>query len=336
MTWSAHEREAGLAIEALAPAAEAIGPGWRFRLGRQAAVPSIAADVEGGWLLLDAPLENAVLPYQSLVEANARLWGGAKFALVPEDEAVHVRAELPLGVEADLANRLPEAVRGFREAAALAGSGRQPGNGSSRSRARRPRGSSAAPAAEADLDRLCEEAGWVFTRRSSGCLAVDLEGTAQFCQAQLERRADGDVALSVVLDDCHSESVCCGQATAIFLLRYCGWLRMTRGVVQKASERVTPRFEVVLAADPSPSELSEALAALSVAVRLGAEEVHVLARSEELARCYLAYQPQGAAGAPPAPKRARRSSAGPEKGRTKKRTTAQHRARGATRTAETV
>jgi hypothetical protein len=235
-----------------------------------------------------------------------------------------VRAELPLGVGTDLVTRLLEAVRGYGQAAALARSEREPEDDSSRSRGQRPAGPSVAPVAQAELDRLCEEAGWVFTRRDSGCLAVDLEGTAQFSQAQLERCADGDVALSVVLDDCHPETGSGGEAVAIFLLRCCGWLRMARGVGDPASERLAPRFEVALAADPSPNELSEALSALSVAVRFGAEEVRVLARSEELARRYLAYQPQGARCAPPAPKRARRSSAGPKKVRTKKRTTARH------------
>ena len=56
MTWSAHEREAASAIEALAPGAEANGPSWRFRLARQAGAPSIAGQVEGSWLMLDAVL----------------------------------------------------------------------------------------------------------------------------------------------------------------------------------------------------------------------------------------------------------------------------------------
>jgi len=139
-----------------------------------------------------------------------------------------------------------------------------------------------------------------------------------------------------VLDDCHPETGSCGEAVAIFLLRCCGWLRMARGVGDPASERLAPRFEVALAADPSPNELSEALSALSVAVRFGAEEVRVLARSKELARRYLAYQPQGAHCAPPAPKRTRRSSAGPQKGRTKKPRAAQNSPRGTPRTVEAI
>jgi hypothetical protein len=104
---------------------------------------------------------------------------------------------------------------------------------------------------------------------------------------------------------------------------------MARGVAEPASQRAAPRFEVVLAPDPSPSELSEALSALSVGVRFGAEELRMLARSDELARRYLAYQPPDTHCTPPAPtsptpKRARRSGAGQRKGRTKKPRAAQH------------
>jgi len=327
MTWSAHEREAALAVEALAPAAEAVGSSWRFRLGTQARAPRIAAEVAGGWLLLDAALESVALSHERLVEANAQLAGGAKFALVPEDERVHVCAELPLGVGSDLAGRLLEASRGCGQAAALVRGGRAPGDGPSEGCGKPSGEPSAAPAADGELDRLCEEAGWVFTRRSPGCLAVDLEETAGFSQAQLVRRADGSVALTADVDDCPPATGSCEEALAIFLLRCCGWLRMARAVGEPASERAAPRFEVVLAADPSPNELSEALSALSVAVRFCAQELRVLARNEDLARRYLACQPRGVRRAVPAPKRSRASSAGAEgaeKGRTKKRAAARH------------
>lgn len=324
MTWSAHEREAALAMEALTPAAEAIGPGWWFCLGGQARAPRVAAEVEDGWLLLDAPLGSVALSHERLVEANAQLGGGAKFALVPEDERVHVRAELPLGVGSDLAARLLEARRGCGQAAALARGGREPGADSSESRGQGCGEPSGTPAAEGALDQLCEEAGWVFTRRTPGCLAVDLEETGGFSQAQLERRADGAIALTAEVDDCHPAARSCQKALAIFLLRCCGWLRLARAVGEPASDGAAPRFEVVLAADPSPGELSEALSALSVAVRFGGRELRALARSEELARRYLACQPRGARCTAPAPKRTRRSGAGVKKGRTKQQTAARH------------
>jgi hypothetical protein len=331
MTWLAHEREAALAIGALTPAAEAIGSGWRFGLGGRARTLRIAAEVEGGWLLLDAPLEKGTLSHESLVEANARLRGGAKFALLPGDERVHVRAELPLGVGSDLAARLLEARCGCGQAAALVRGGRAPEDGPWRSRSESDGDASASPVAENALDGLCEEAGWVFTRRSPQCLAVDLEETGGFSQAQLERRTDGALALTVKVDDCHPAGPSCEKALAIFSLRCCGWLRMARAAAEPASEgerpagkRLVPRFEVVLAVDASPSELSEALSSLSVAVRFGARELCALARSEELARRYLAFQPRGVLLAQPVARRIRGSGAGAGKARTKNQEAAPH------------
>ncbi len=295
MMGSALEKEVALAIEAMAPTVETTGLGWRFKLGLHPHAAEIDARVDDGWVLLDMPLESAPTSYATLAEANARLSGGVKFAFVPDDERVHARAELPLLVDVDLAERLFEAGRGFEQASALAHGGHECAGSHERadgascvgadSNAPEP----AAVAAEGELDRLCEEAGWAFNRRSGGCIAVELEGTEGFFQAMLERRADGAVALSIAIEDCHPIDGACAEAAAIFLLRFSGWLRMARGVGALTGERAAPRFEVVFPLEPSPSELSEALAALSVAIRFGARELHALARSARVARSYLAW-----------------------------------------------
>jgi hypothetical protein len=292
MTWGVLEREAALAVAAVAPAAEAVGPGWRFRLGQKPHAPNVNVHVEAGWILLDAPLECAALSQADLAEANGRLRGGAKFALVPGDDRLHVRAELPLEACSDLGAQLLEARRGCEAAAALARAGREKAANASPGRGgpREDEPSSAMPAG--DLARICEEAGWVFSERSSGHLAVELEGTEQFFQAQLGRRTDDSIALDVEFADCEPSSSVCADAVALFLLRCCGWLRMVRGVGAPAGRGAAPRFEVLFAVEPSPSELSEALTALSVAVRFCVRELRVLARSEEVARSYLARNPR--------------------------------------------
>jgi hypothetical protein len=308
MTWSADEREVALAIEAVDPSAEVTGSGWRLRLGPGARAPRIGAFVDDAWLLLDEPLESGVLSNASLATANGGLPGGAKFALVPEDERIHVRAELPLQLGTDLAARLLEALRGCERAIALA-RGKCELEGVALPGAGDPGGDAAvAPASEDDLSRLCEETGWVFNRRSSGFPTVDLEGTRGFFQGRLERRAGGVVSLSAEIQDCDAATSACEEALAVFLLRSCGLQRMARAVGAPTGERVAPRFEVILAADPSPAELSEALSALSVAVRFGAGELQVLARSEEVALSYLAHQPRPRRPAAAARKRVRRST----------------------------
>jgi hypothetical protein len=307
MTWAVDEREATVSVEAMAPAAESVGSGWRFPIGAQPGAPNVDVCVEDGWILLDAALESAALSQ-------------IKFALVPEDERIHVRAEFPLQVGSDLAAHLLEARRGCELAASLARGGREPGGGASPGRGDSRGDEPVGPVSTGELERLCEEAGWVSSQRSSGRLAVELEGTEGFCQAQLGRRADGAVALSVEFDDCHPAASACGEALAIFLLRCCGWLRMVRSVGASAGEGASPRFEVIFAVGPSPSELSEALAALSVCVRFNSRELLVLARSEVVARSYLARNPRFVR--PTAAKRARKKAKAAKSGAKGRATTA--------------
>jgi hypothetical protein len=279
MTWAVLEREATRAVEAMAPAAESVGPGWRFPIGAQPGAPNVDVCVEDGWILLDAALESAALS-QNLLEAR----------------------------------------RGCELAASLARGGREPGGGASPGRGDSRGDEPVGPVSTGELERLCEEAGWVSSQRSSGRLAVELEGTEGFCQAQLGRRADGAVALSVEFDDGQPALGVCGEAMAIFLLRCCGWLRMVRSVGASAGEGASPRFEVIFAVGPSPSELSEALAALSVCVRFNSRELLVLARSEVVARSYLARNPRFVR--PTAAKRARKKAKAAKSGAKGRATTA--------------
>jgi hypothetical protein len=150
---------------------------------------------------------------------------------------------------------------------------------------------SLSPAAEGELDQICEESGWEFSRRSGGHLAVELDSAAGFYTAQLGRRADGALALSVAIDDSHPSNRMCEEASAFFLMRLSGATRMARAVGGSLDGEVAPRFEVVFPLNPSSSELSEAVAALSVAVRFGARELKLLANDERVARSYLARNP---------------------------------------------
>jgi len=198
MMYSACEKRTATAIEALVPEAEAVGPAWRFQLASGPDAPVITARVEDTWLLLDAPLEPALdsFPHArslwTLLEAHAQPPGGVKLALLGEESGLHARAELPLDVGGDLTARLAAVGRGYGAAAALV-------CGDLALVLDAARGSG--PAAVADpveppdttagdeLSRLCEEAGWVFTPRSSERLMVDLEVGDRFFQAKLERRA---------------------------------------------------------------------------------------------------------------------------------------------------
>jgi hypothetical protein len=293
MMRSARQREVVAAMILVGREVEELPTGWRFRFESGDEASSVGARLEDGWLLLDAPLQRAPAEYGispwRLVEANAWLPGGVKFALAPEDARIHVRADLPVGEANTLAARLSEVGRGYGVAEALA-RGVDPSEGDSPGR---PHGAIAEPppeGIEGGLSRLCEEAGWVFTERSSQRFAVDLEVGEAFCQALLESGADGSVTASVELEDSESKAEPCREALAIFLLRACGWLRMVRFTATSRRGRWAPRFEVAFATHPSADELSEALSVLSVAFRFGGSEVRVLARSEAAAQTYLACQ----------------------------------------------
>ena len=295
MTWGGFhtlERQAARAVEAMAPEAKHSAGGWRFRLGRQPHAPTVEARVESAWILLDAPLESAALSPLKLAEANGRLPGAVKFALAPEDERIHLRAELPLEVDGDLGGQLLETRRGFELAASLARGGRRPKGSATPGRSDPKGGDALGPVLAGELDRLREEAGWSFSQRASGHLAVDLEVAEGFFQARLGRRADGAIGVSAALEDCHPAAGACREAMAIFLLRSSGWLRMLRGVAASTRKRAAPRFEVIFALEPSASELSEALAALSAGALFCSRELHVLAQNEVLARSYLARNPR--------------------------------------------
>jgi hypothetical protein len=300
MMHSACEKRAAAAIEAQLPEAEMVGPAWRLPLASGPDALVITARVEDTWLLLDASLEPALdsFPHArslwALLDANAQPRGGVKLALLGEDSGLHARAELPLDVGGDLAARLAAAGQGYRAAAASACGDLAPvldtASGSGPPATAEPVESSEAVAV-GELSRLCQDAGWVFTAHSSERLKLDLEVGDRFYQAKLERRAEGGLALVADIDGCNPAADVCGRAMAIFLLRVNGWLRMIRAAAEISGTGLLPRFEMVFELDPTPEELSEALSALSVAVRFGAAELRVLAGSPEVARSYLARQP---------------------------------------------
>jgi len=303
--YSACEKRTAAAIEALFPEAEAAGSAWRLQLAPGPDALVITARIEGPWLLLDAPLEPALDSLSharslwTLLEADTQPPGGVKLALLGEESGLRARAELPLDVGGDLTARLAAVGRGYGAAAALVCGDVAPVLDGAL-------GSGPAPVADpvepleatavGELSRLCEDAGWVFTSRSSERLMVDLEVGDRFSQAKLERRTEGGLALVSDIEGCSPATDGCGRAMAIFLLRANGWLRMIRAAAEISGNGLQPRFEMIFELDPSPEELSEALSALSVAVRLGAAELRVLARSPEVAESYLARQPAAIAG----------------------------------------
>ncbi len=230
---------------------------------------------QDGWILFDAPVAGRPRATDAcdwpLLERNARLTGGVKFARVPAATGLRLRAELPLETEGDLEARVAAVLAGYTAAK------------------RRSRGIDppAPPTCdvEPDLAALCREAGWAFAERSAGALAVDLEVPGGIHAARVACRA-GEIALTVELFSAAELSPLQRAAVARLLLRAGGAFRMVRGAA--GPEPGSARLETTVPADATAQELGEALGALAVATRGCAREAALLAADEAVGQAYLA------------------------------------------------
>lgn len=92
------------------------GNRWDFALANSRTLLGTAR-LDEEWLLLDVPLGGAVggVPWWKLLEWNGWLTGAGKFALLLRPPSVHLRAEVALDEEFDLAARLRQStVPGWR------------------------------------------------------------------------------------------------------------------------------------------------------------------------------------------------------------------------------
>jgi hypothetical protein len=284
MGWAVGEWErkaVEVALESQDAAVELAVAGWRLRFEEEGAANSaLSARLGDGWLMLDAHVDGLASDGPgrwSLLQRSGQLAGGAKIVAVedaPGGMALRLRGELPLDPRLDLAASLRRLVAGFRGELSALGeidSALQPLEGASLVLASR-----------------CEEAGWLFTPRSDGGGAVDLEVGEGFMQARVTRGSDGGIVLRVEPGECVAAGDACSSAQALFLLRASAWLRLVRGAGERGEAGWQPRFEVVLGPEPGSEELDQAFSALSVACFFCAEELRALGGSPEAARVYLA------------------------------------------------
>ena len=201
-----------------------------------------------------------------LLEWNALLRGGVRFALEP-DGAAGLRADLPLDDGADVVQRVRQACCGFRQGARVFR-----GNSGKGGRHRK-----AGPEAACDLAGLCTQAGWAHSVRADGTLAVPLDVQEGFRQATVAVRPDGGVLLTVEVARTGPEA----RAVALLLLSASRAVRMARPAAVDGALRLEAAFDT----PPSTGEFAHALCALSVAWRLCGREAVAL-RQEALAKEY--------------------------------------------------
>jgi hypothetical protein len=240
--------------------------------------------IDGSWLQFDSSPDAAAHSACWVVEKNAEINGPAKLALLRGDPRCHIRAELPLDDEIDSQAGIAEVCAAFVDAREiLAGS---------RPRRRRPKAQAEQPARRS-LAETCRESGWGFEQRSATELAIELEIPDGFTQATLVTSDSGYARLSAEIVGRDSPGDAARAALATMLARACASFRMIRAALEPDPLRLLARLELVGGLVLAPHELSEALASLSVAVRLCAEEARVLARDEVVSRAYLARHADG-------------------------------------------
>lgn len=255
------------------------GP-WRWRCVMQngTALPLIAT-VEESFLQLTGSPETQGKPmadFECALKANGTLAGGVRFALNGSGCPLHLRTDIALLDEAKLFDRVHWALRGFHLALkdtqcseSYEEYGRTPSGGLS---------------AKSLGEMLCETA-WLCTERGPCEFSVDLHQDALH-PARITADAKG-VMLTVDLVRCDPSGNAPGQALAVYLLTASSALRMARAYVADTDGVRRFGMQVGLPAEPVREELEHALAALSFATRMCAQEANVLL-DPVAARCYLA------------------------------------------------
>jgi len=248
------------------------------------------ASLTDDWLVLEAAAGRGLLlggnrrrQLGRLLERNAELDGGSAKWILARDGSIRVRAEIP-EVRAlchrpeSLERRLGAAIRDVADA--LEGT----------KRTAVPETTDVSPAGGESmigLEALCQEAGWTTAGQSGGGLKLELEGS-ELRRAVAEAIGER-VVLSVevltldgqeVSDDGH-------HAIASLMLRTAGTVRLVKPVRRASQSSSSLKFEAPLPRDPSPPELSAALASLSVAADLVGDIPEVFADDPVLARTYL-------------------------------------------------
>ena len=253
---------------------------WQVYLGNTTTAP-ITARIADDWLLLEASCaDHETRSFWDLLQWNAALPGGAKFALGCAEAFMQIRAEIPLIENMDLNARIRQACVGFGTAWS-----RVQGelNGAAGDEPKEPN-DSAEPAGE--LARLCQETGWPCVEPSTGAIKIDLETPNEFYQASIEQRFC-QVHVHVEIAAGESISPLCRQSLALFLLATSAHLRMARPTIVEVNGRCSARLEVVFDRMPLAQELGHALSALSLGCRLAGREAAALQQDEALAQEYL-------------------------------------------------
>lgn len=251
---------------------QATGAG-RWRLDRGEA--TLIARVQHGWLCLEEhPAERAdgspqgAAGWARVLRGNAGLPPCVRFALDEAGQRLLLLAEVPVDEEAfpELADQLSAALAGIDAAARWYRAGGE-------AEAAAP---SDGPLANC-LSETVREAGWQFTERKGGDLAVQLEVRGFYQQAIVESPGQGQVRTRAEIATLSGASARSHAAVAALLLRAARSVRLARPIGVDSADGPSYGWEVLLGEAAAGDRLPAALASLSVACELTACEVRALA-----------------------------------------------------------
>ena len=252
---------------------------WTFRSADHGS-RRVRASIQQEWLCLEAALpRRSVLPEELTfwLQRNSSLQGGARFALQEDLRRVLLLAEISLEENVEhLPQRLAAACHGFGQAL------------SDNRESRLEEGQNDAGTSSTLAD-LCREAGWTFNERSGGRVAVPLRGDDRFEQAVLDINESGAVRAYAELGSATNDSEPSRIATGVLLLRAARWLRLARPIARSEDGTTVFGWQGVIDPPVVAGDLSNMLAALSVACQVSNREIRAL-QEESIARSFLELQ----------------------------------------------
>jgi hypothetical protein len=259
-------------------------------------------DACDGWLVLEASLErnhangDRTADWWTWLLRGRGLATPVKLVLVPGAARPVLRADIPLGEDADIAATAARACAAVASAAQAIGASASSVAEHDRAEAS-ARVSAVTASASVDFATMCAEAGWQCVGGSDTAPRVNLQLSGRQVLALLEHDADGGLRASVELLRRHRATLtqASQEALALFLLTSSAIVRLARADVEEVDDSVAMGFEVRCAAPCGVEDVGHALSSLSVACGMCDREVLALA-DDRIARLYLTLRHQGNGG----------------------------------------
>ncbi len=248
---------------------------WRVNVN-SGSDQTIDVELGGNWLTCRSPVPASVKTGDlwRYLEVNPRLAGRARVALSPEEGALlNLCEDVPVVDGVEVAKLCAEAIENLISSRAVI------------SKPETAAATNGGSIPEDSLEDLCEETGWVISKRQNGEAFVDLDTQNASRRAGVETDGNGGYRLRTSV--AKHKSLCDESRAALaeFLLTVNGLVRFARAGVD-AEDGVSVFYEVRFNERPSSALLDSGLSSLSVACRFCDKEALILADGTT-ARRYL-------------------------------------------------